>query len=153
MRKQASQIKDLTNRINAVSRTEIFLSHDTITHQGKNMAQWQQDLDYLKEQVSELCCPVVNCAFHNANLSKNQAKRTLSEISDELENSKNQSKTPKNQNEKPFILPPKRHTTKANIQSNFLKGPSTVINDNNIYKNLETVNDDAGESTKFLIPP
>ncbi|GBN91213.1 hypothetical protein AVEN_77799-1 [Araneus ventricosus] len=99
--KQASQIKDLTNRINAVSRTEIFLSHDTITHQGliKNMAQWQHELDYLKEQVSELCCPVVNCAFHNANLSKNQAKQTLSEISNDLENSKNQSKTPKNQNE------------------------------------------------------
>ncbi|GBN94574.1 hypothetical protein AVEN_33547-1 [Araneus ventricosus] len=154
LRKQASQIKDVTNRITTVSRTEIYLSHDTITHQGliKNMAPWQQELDYLKEQVSELCCPVLNCAFHNANFGKNQTKRTLSEITDELENSKTQAKTPKNQNEKPFIFPSKKHTAKANIQSNFLKGPSTIINDNNIYKNLETVNDDAGASPQIPNP-
>ncbi|GBN34183.1 hypothetical protein AVEN_138972-1 [Araneus ventricosus] len=117
------------------------------------MAQWQQELDYLKEQVSELCCPVVNCAFHNANFGKNQSKRTLSEITDELENSKTQAKTPKNQNEKPFIFPSKKHTAKANIQSNFLKGPSTIINDNNIYKNLETDNDDVGASPQIPNPP
>ncbi|GBO27353.1 hypothetical protein AVEN_64985-1 [Araneus ventricosus] len=132
--KQASQIKDLTIRINTVSRMEIYLSHDTVTHQGliKNMAQWQQELEYLKEQISELFCPVVNCAFHNANVSKNQVKRPISEIPDELENSKNQAKTSKNVNEKIFTFPPKRHTAKTNIQSNFLKGPTTIINDNNI---------------------
>ncbi|GBO13734.1 hypothetical protein AVEN_77574-1 [Araneus ventricosus] len=40
-RKQANQIKRLTNRINAVSRSEIYLSHDVATHQGllKNIGQ------------------------------------------------------------------------------------------------------------------
>ncbi|GBL78631.1 hypothetical protein AVEN_67957-1 [Araneus ventricosus] len=80
-------------------------------------------------------------------------QRPISEISDELENSKNQAESSKDQNEKPFTFPPKRHTAKTNIQSNFLKGPTTLINDNNIYRNLETVNDDAGASRQIPNPP
>ncbi|GBO13733.1 hypothetical protein AVEN_77573-1 [Araneus ventricosus] len=92
LRKQANQIKGMTNRINAVSRSEIYLPHDVATHQGllKNMGQWQQELELLKEQVTELCCPVVNCAYHNVNVIKNQVTRPLSEISEEAVNSKNQ---------------------------------------------------------------
>ncbi|GBN05628.1 hypothetical protein AVEN_214325-1 [Araneus ventricosus] len=91
-RKQDNQIEGLTNRISAVSRSEIYLSHDVATHHGllKNMGQWQQELELLKEQVSELCCPVVNCAYHNINVIKNQVKRPLSQISEEADNSKNQ---------------------------------------------------------------
>ncbi|GBN10086.1 hypothetical protein AVEN_211741-1 [Araneus ventricosus] len=154
LRKQANQIKDLTNRFNAVSRSEIYLSHDTVTHQGliKNMGQWQQELEILKEQVSELCCPVVNCALHNAAVNKNQVKRPLSDISDETDNSKNQAKNSKNLNEKPFIFPPKRHTAKTTIHSNILKGPTPIINDSNIYINLDTVTDDAGSSPQIPNP-
>ncbi|GBN63796.1 hypothetical protein AVEN_70410-1 [Araneus ventricosus] len=109
LRKQASQTKELANRINAVSRSDIYFSHHPTTHQGllKNMGLWQQDLEKMKKQVSELCCPVVNCAFHNPNSNKNQVKRSLSETSDEINDSKIQSKTTKNINEKPFIVPQK----------------------------------------------
>ncbi|GBN81823.1 hypothetical protein AVEN_132516-1 [Araneus ventricosus] len=155
LRKQASQINDLTNRINAVSRSEIYFSHDPIIQQGllKNMCLWQQELERLKEQVSELCCPVVNCASHNPNSNKNSAKRPLSETSVEISSSKIQTKTAKNPSEKPFVFPPKRHTAKPIIQSNFLKGTNRIINDSNLCKNLATIDDDAGIRPQIPPPP
>ncbi|GBN70528.1 hypothetical protein AVEN_65479-1 [Araneus ventricosus] len=77
LRKQANQIKELTNRITTVSRSEIYFSHDPIIHKGliQNMSRWQKELGRLKEHISELCCPLEIGALHASNLNKNQVKR------------------------------------------------------------------------------
>ncbi|GBL92923.1 hypothetical protein AVEN_54579-1 [Araneus ventricosus] len=112
---------------------------------GERVEEVKVEIAVLQEQVSSIgFCPIVNCAVHNNNIARFNAKRPLSNSDEDLNLLNDDSDL------KSFKFPSKRLLAKTKNAS--VKESEINFADENKFSNLENEDADIGESSVIPTP-
>ncbi|GBN69936.1 hypothetical protein AVEN_266244-1 [Araneus ventricosus] len=154
LRRLTSDMNEVATRIKVASEMLAEQEHGSPgwVAMSNGVAVYQQNLDYLKQQVSDIgSCPVVNCTVHCKNIDRVNLKRPLTSDMVEFPDLDKANRLNRKNNDG-YSFPSKRQTARFSVVSNDPENLNDKIAIGNKYATLNSEVTDDGESSQTQPP-